>query len=330
MIIIAVTDGDYIGEGCFLEDSNGQYRSETTTTAMVDTDLCYLLKSDLADVKEEFPEVETSIHTAMNEKSMADGPRRMFGEASGGDGELNAAEVRKLLTTQCHFSEGPALEQLMTDLDLNGNGVVDEFAFAAWHRARHAEEQAQYRQALDGKTLGQLTQWCTLTHLEDGQIEKCLDSPKPQAALVDKILSTPRLLRLLHEDENLEREYYMRFLGAALKAETGYLSSRLAENGLWRKRNATLNPEMLRDTAHISAGAGGGAAATTNSRSMYALVVAGTSGGAEKGMVMPVAWKDRLVIGSKFTLHPPVACFCGSSLTGCVYNRSALPAVAAG
>jgi hypothetical protein len=136
--------GDYTGEGCFLEDSNGIYRFETTTTAMVDSDLCYLLKADLAEVKEEFPEVETSIQTVMNQKAMLERPRRMFGEAAGGDGSLSPLEVRELLISQLHFSEGPELDDLITTM-AKGGGVVDEFEFAAWFRAHEAAEQEQYR-----------------------------------------------------------------------------------------------------------------------------------------------------------------------------------------
>ena len=240
--------GDYTGEGCFLEDDNGIYRFESTTTAMVDTDLCYLIKSDLAEVKEEFPEVETSIQTVMNEKNMAERPRRMFGEASGGDGDLSAAEMKELLITQLHFSEGDELEQLIEDMDQDGGGTVDEFEFAAWFRARHASEQAHFREILSGETLGELVEWVVTAHLENGQIEECLDSPKPQPALVDKILSTPRLLDLIHEDQGVEREYYSRYLDHEVEKDSEYLVSRLDPvNGAWIARNPGLGRQLLQE-----------------------------------------------------------------------------------
>ena len=242
--------GDYTGEGCFLEDSNGIYRFETTTTAMVDSDLCYLLKADLAEVKEEFPEVETSIQTVMNQKAMLERPRRMFGEAAGGDGSLSPLEVRELLISQLHFSEGPELDELITTM-AKGGGVVDEFEFAAWFRAHEAAEQEQYREILEGETLGELVQWVTTAHLENGQLDECLDSPKPHAALVNKILSSPRLLRLLHEDQAMEREYFSRLLKRELEIDPQYLVNRLDERrGIWRARTPELDPQMLRDALH--------------------------------------------------------------------------------
>ena len=238
-VLSYLTDGDYTGEGCFLDGST--YRYEETTTAMIDSDLCFLLKSDLAEVKEEFPEVETSIQTVMNDKIMAEGPRRMFGEASGGDGDLSVAEMKELLVNKMHFAEDAELDQLLNAMDKrdgDGSGTSDEFEFAAWYRARHAAEQAAYREILSGSSLGVLVEWVTTARLEAGQLEECLDSVKPQAALVDKILSTPRLLELVHKDQQLERDYYCRYLERELANDSEYLLNRLhPEHGDWVARN---------------------------------------------------------------------------------------------
>lgn len=63
-----------------------------------------------------------------NQRESAEGPRRIFTAAAKGDGELNTQEMRALLISDMHFVEGSVeLEELMTTMDADGDGRVDEF-----------------------------------------------------------------------------------------------------------------------------------------------------------------------------------------------------------
>jgi hypothetical protein len=246
-VLSYLTDGDYTGEGCFL-DSDSNYRYEETTTAMVNSDLCYLLKSDVDEVKEIFPEIEVSIRTVMNGKMIAEGPKRIFGEASGGDGDLSPEEMKELLITQMNFTEGAELDQLIRGMTQNGNEGTDQFEFVAWYRAQYAAEQASYRHILCSTSLGTLVEWVATAHMEDVELAECLDSMKPQEALVDKILSTPRLFELVHKDHQSERDHYMRYLKRELGKNSKYLAQRLNPvNGVWIARNPQLDRQLLHD-----------------------------------------------------------------------------------
>ena len=56
-----LTEGDYTGEGCFLDDCSGSvYRYTSNVTAMEDSSLCFLQKDDLVRVKHEFPGTSTT------------------------------------------------------------------------------------------------------------------------------------------------------------------------------------------------------------------------------------------------------------------------------
>ena len=48
-------------------------------------------------------------------------------------------------------------------------------------------------------------------------------------ALISKVLSVPKLVGMLHEDETAERGYYTRFLESELDKDEEYLNNRLKE-----------------------------------------------------------------------------------------------------
>ena len=71
--------GDYIGEECFL-DSDVTYRHKSHVTAMEDSDLGYLTKEAVMELKEEYPEIEHNIMMVLNQRDAVEGPRRFFAQ----------------------------------------------------------------------------------------------------------------------------------------------------------------------------------------------------------------------------------------------------------
>jgi len=167
-VLSYLSEGDYTGEGCFTDES-GFYRHDANTTAMCDSDLCFLLKEDLTAVKEEFPEVEASIQTVLNDTAALEQPRRLFAAAAGADGQLDKDELQKLLVDELQFPPGKATEQevkhMMQTIDKDGSGGIDELEFDAWFRQRLASQQSHFRKALEKRTLGEIVTWAATVRL---------------------------------------------------------------------------------------------------------------------------------------------------------------------
>lgn len=71
-------------------------------------------------------------------------------------------------------------------------------------------------------------QWASLSPLPEEQVGLALNSDKPKQALIDKILSVPKLLGLLREDEAQERDHLRHFILGELEADEDYLENQAA------------------------------------------------------------------------------------------------------
>ena len=120
-------------------------------------------------MKEEFPEVEASIQTVLNDTAALEQPRRLFAAAAGADGQLDKDELQKLLVDELQFPPGKATEQevkhMMQTIDKDGSGGIDELEFDAWFRQRLASQQSHFRKALEKRTLGEIVTWAATVRL---------------------------------------------------------------------------------------------------------------------------------------------------------------------
>jgi hypothetical protein len=123
-VVAYLNEGDYTGEGCFLVRDE-TFRYTANVTAMVDSDLCFLHKSELEKLAGDFPEIQTCIQTVLDERETAERPRRMFASAAHGDNTLDKKDLRKLLQDDMFFTEDTEMldeliKTVMSAMDTDG------------------------------------------------------------------------------------------------------------------------------------------------------------------------------------------------------------------
>lgn len=122
-----LTEGNYTGEQTFLDSDTVRYPSHVT--AMEHSELLFLTRDSLQEVKDEFPEVQSSIQNALHVRENSERQRRLFNDAARGDDSLSIQDMHKLLTEKLFFSE----KDLKTvQIDHSGDSI-DEFEFVRIH-----------------------------------------------------------------------------------------------------------------------------------------------------------------------------------------------------
>eukprot|EP01047_Picozoa_sp_COSAG01_P044975 COSAG01_NODE_4111_length_5339_cov_13.132443_1_plen_1129_part_00 len=128
-VLSYLTPGDYFGEVCLLgADNDTSVYYGSNLTAMVDSQICFLNKSDVLKLKEQYPEIERSMEVAVNQRNAALRPRQLFAQAAGADGTVGRNEVRQLLQDLgCHRVEIDTALRSLTGPTLN------EQNFESWY-----------------------------------------------------------------------------------------------------------------------------------------------------------------------------------------------------
>lgn len=108
-------------------------------TAVADTELCYLRKSDVADVAKEFPELKYQINSFAKLRKSLEEPRRKFNSIdTDSSGSLDHEELGGLLRDLKvgRLSEKTAGEEeiaeAINEMDWSGDGDVSFEEFEAW------------------------------------------------------------------------------------------------------------------------------------------------------------------------------------------------------
>jgi CRP-like cAMP-binding protein len=126
-----LTEGNYAGEHCLL-DSGEVVRYPSNITAMEDTDLLYLTRESLVSVKEDFPEIQSSIQQVLNIREKNERQKRLFNDTARGDDTISILELKKMLAEKLFFTPEDIAKEVPR-IDTSGDNVVDEYEFVSRH-----------------------------------------------------------------------------------------------------------------------------------------------------------------------------------------------------
>lgn len=147
-----LTNGDYFGEASLASRGNSRY--DRNVTAVADSELCYLRKSDVADVAKEFPELKYQINSFAKLRMSLEEPRRKFNSIDiDSSGSLDHEELGGLLRDLKvgRLSEKTVGEEeiaeAINEMDWSGDGEVSFEEFEAWWIRR--QEKASTEESND-------------------------------------------------------------------------------------------------------------------------------------------------------------------------------------
>jgi CRP-like cAMP-binding protein len=126
-------------------------------TAMEDSSVCYLDKTDVIELREQHPDIETNMSHVLNQRKAMELPRNLFARAAGQDGKVGRDEMKELLKELGWATRD--IEETLGTMNTDGNGCVDELNFESWYRCYEAELCSRCRVALNRMTLGELVEW---------------------------------------------------------------------------------------------------------------------------------------------------------------------------
>ena len=86
--------------------------------------LSYCPLSGLHEVKQAFPEVQSSIQNELHLRERNERQRRLFSDAARGDDTLTITELHKLLKEKLYFTDDDIAK---VQIDHSGDSFVDEY-----------------------------------------------------------------------------------------------------------------------------------------------------------------------------------------------------------
>jgi hypothetical protein len=140
-----LAEGDYFGEASLASRRNSRY--DRNVTAVVDSDLCYLRKNDVAELAREFPKLKQQIISFAKLRKSLEEPRRKFNALDeDSSGSLDHDELKHLLrdlrvgqvgdgkssAAQQDQVEERDIEEAINEMDWSGDGEVSFEEFEAW------------------------------------------------------------------------------------------------------------------------------------------------------------------------------------------------------